>query len=75
MQLLSVVVPCYNEQESIPLFYKEIAKIADTMKALVKFEFIFVDDGSKDDTLRVSKELSEKDDRVKYISFSRNFGK
>ena len=75
MNLLSVVVPCYNEQEAMPLFYDEIIKSADKMKSSVEFEIIFVDDGSKDNTLQVARTLSEKDERVKYISFSRNFGK
>ena len=73
-QLLSVIVACYNEQESIPYFYKEIDKISKEMKEL-DFEFIFVNDGSKDKTLDILEELSNKDKRVKYISFSRNFGK
>ena len=75
MKLLSVVVPCYNEQEAMRIFYDEIIKVADQMKNDVNFEVIFVDDGSKDDTLKVARELSEKDDRIKYVSFSRNFGK
>ncbi len=72
--LISVVVPCYNEQESLPLFYKEICRVAEGMPA-VDFEFLFVNDGSKDDTLAIAKQLAETDSRVKYISFSRNFGK
>lgn len=75
MNLISVVVPCFNEQEAIPIFYNEIAKIADRMKDQVEFEVIFVDDGSQDSTLSEAKELNNKDERVKYISFSRNFGK
>lgn len=71
---ISVIVSCYNEQESIPYFYEEIAKISKKMKDL-DFEYLFVNDGSKDNTLKIVKELSEKDDRVKYVSFSRNFGK
>lgn len=75
MKLLSVVVPCFNEQDAIPIFYKKILDVSDKMKETVNFEFIFVDDGSVDDTFKVLKELSLKDDRVKYVSFSRNFGK
>lgn len=75
VDLISVIVPCLNEQESIPIFYNEIDKIANKMKDQVNFELIFVDDGSKDDTLNVTKELNKKDDRIKYISFSKNFGK
>ena len=73
-KLLSVVVGCYNEEEALPYFYKEICEIAKKMKEL-NFEFIFINDGSKDKTLEVLKEFHEKDKRVRYISFSRNFGK
>ena len=73
-KLLSVVVSCYNEEEVIPIFYKEINKISKKMNEL-SFEFIFVDDGSKDKTLEILKKLHQKDKRVRYISFSRNFGK
>lgn len=72
---ISVVVPCYNEQKAILIFYQEITRIADLMKEDLEFEIVFVNDGSKDDTLRIIKQLSEKDNRVKYVSFSRNFGK
>ncbi len=72
--IVSIIIPCYNEQESIPLFYQEIDKISHIMEKY-DFEFIFVNDGSKDKTLDVCKKLSLKDNRVKYISFSRNFGK
>ena len=74
MDLISVVVPCYNEQEALPAFYKEITKAAKSMN-YVAFEFIFVDDGSKDKTLSMLKYLHKRDKRVRYISFSRNFGK
>lgn len=75
--LLSIVVPCYNEQEALPYFYKEICRVAEQMKAShgADFEFIFVDDGSKDKTLSIARELHKQDARVRYISFSRNFGK
>ena len=75
--LLSIVVPCYNEQEALPYFYEEICRVAGEMKAShgAEFEFIFVDDGSKDKTLSIARELHKKDPRVRYISFSRNFGK
>ncbi|MDP4089335.1 MAG: glycosyltransferase family 2 protein [Bacillota bacterium] len=75
MNLLTVVVPCYNEQEAMPIFYNEIIKVSDKMKDLVDFEIIFVDDGSKDGTIRVARHMNSIDSRVKYISFSRNFGK
>lgn len=73
-KLLSVIVSCYNEEETIPLFYKEIKKIASKMN-YIDFEFIFVDDGSWDNTLGIIKQMSNKDNRIRYISFSRNFGK
>ena len=75
--LISLVVPCYNEEESLPIFYKEASKIAQQMGIShgADFEFIFVDDGSKDRTLQIARELHRKDARVRYISFSRNFGK
>lgn len=73
MKKISIIVPCYNEEESIPFFYEEITKVAETLKE--KLEIIFVNDGSKDKTLDIAKEYSEKDKRIKYINFSRNFGK
>ena len=75
--LLSIVVPCYNEQEALPYFYKEICRVAEEMRSShgADFEFIFVDDGSKDKTLSIARELHKQDERVRYISFSRNFGK
>lgn len=75
MKTISIIVPCYNEQESIPYFYEEVNKISATMEQVANFEFLFVNDGSKDNTLNVLRELGTKDFRVKYISFSRNFGK
>ena len=74
MEKISVIVPCYNEEESMPLFYDEICKVAESFKH-VDFEFIFVNDGSRDKTLSIARDLSKKDKRVRYISFSRNFGK
>ena len=73
MKKISLVVPCYNEQEVIELFYDEIQKIKKDFKN-VSFEIIFVNDGSKDKTLDLMRELSKNDD-VRYVSFSRNFGK
>lgn len=77
MERISVIVPCYNEQESLPLFYEEITRVAGEMalKHDLTFEFLFVNDGSKDKTLELLRELSAADERVRYISFSRNFGK
>ena len=73
MKKISIIIPCYNEQESIPFFYEEINKISKDLK--YNFEFIFVNDGSKDNTISIIKKYSKKDKRVKYIHFSRNFGK
>ena len=77
-KLISVIVPCYNEQEVLPLFYQEIMKISREMQTEhpeLDFEYLFIDDGSKDLTLQILRELSKKNSRVRYISFSRNFGK
>ena len=73
-KILSIIVPCYNEELALPFFYQEIDKVSKELKEL-NFELIFVNDGSKDKTLEVLKEYHQKDKRVKYISFSRNFGK
>lgn len=74
---LYIVIPCYNEQEALPYFLKEIRLVADRMSAAkdVVFEFLFVNDGSKDRTLDILREAALVDKRVRYISFSRNFGK
>ncbi len=73
--LLSLVVPCYNEEPTVPYFYDAFVLFAKSMEARARFEVIFVDDGSRDKTLDVIRSLSEKDERIKYITFSRNFGK
>lgn len=73
-KLISIVIPCYCEEESIPVFWEEICKTTEKMSH-VDFEFLFIDDGSKDNTLEILRTLSQKDHRVRYISFSRNFGK
>ena len=73
MKKISVVVPCFNEEEAVPLFYDAFWK--DTAGMPVTFELVFVDDGSRDQTLKCFEELHEKDERVHYVSFSRNFGK
>ena len=70
---ISIIVPCYNEQESIGLFYEEMCRVSDEMGN--DFEYIFVNDGSADSTLEIIEALAQNDSRVKYISFSRNFGK
>lgn len=74
MEKISVVVPCYNEQEAIPYFYQEMKNVENQMDKY-SFEIIFVNDGSADNTLSVIKKYAETDERIKYISFSRNFGK
>lgn len=74
MQKLSLIIPCYNEEEALPFFYAEVDKIS-ALLTKYEVEMLFVNDGSKDKTLDVIKELAEKDKRVKYLSFSRNFGK
>ena len=73
-KLLSIVVPAYNEQEALPLFYEAILEVENKLST-VDLELIFIDDGSKDNTLPVIKELHDKDARVHFVSFSRNFGK
>ena len=78
MKRISIVVPCYNEQEVLPLFYTEITKVMQEMMQTysdLEFELLLIDDGSKDDTLKKFRELAQGDSRVRYISFSRNFGK
>lgn len=71
---ISIVIPCFNEEEAIPIFYEETLKVLKTM-SLSSFEFVFIDDGSSDRTLEVLKEISAKDKSVHFVSFSRNFGK
>lgn len=78
MKLLTIIVPCLNEEESIPFFYEEIIKTReqfDRENLDTEFEILFIDDGSTDKTLDVIKELRKKDKRVRFVSFSRNFGK
>ena len=75
MDKISVVCPCYNEEECLPLFYEETVKALRAFSVPVDYEFIFVDDGSKDNTLPILRDLAKQDAHVRYISFSRNFGK
>lgn len=70
---ISGIIPCYNEEEAVPFFYEEATRVLSKMKC--DYELIFVNDGSKDKTLKILKELAEKDEHVLYLSFSRNFGK
>lgn len=73
MNKISIIVPVYNEEEAIKIFYDKITEVSDKMEA--DFEYIFVNDGSKDKTLEIAKEYAKKDSRVRFVSFSRNFGK
>lgn len=78
MKLISIVVPCYNEEEVLSMFFDEIRKVMGRMKETypeLNFELLFIDDGSKDKTLALLRSMSQEDERVRYISFSRNFGK
>ena len=73
MSLISLIVPCYNEEQALPLFYEEASSVLQTMN--VDYELLFVNDGSSDNTLGVLKDLADKDSHVVYLSFARNFGK
>ena len=76
MKHISIVVPCYNEEEALPLYYEAMLPVLETLRAQgADVDFVFVDDGSGDGTLRVLRDLHEKDGRCGYVSFSRNFGK
>ena len=70
---LSLIVPCYNEQEALPIFYKEVTRVVTDMQ--IEYELLLVNDGSSDHTLQVMKELAAQDEHVVFLSFSRNFGK
>ena len=72
-KMISLIVPCYNEEEALPIFYKESLKVLKKMD--VDYEYILIDDGSRDNTLNEILRLAENDPNVKYVSFSRNFGK
>ncbi len=73
MKLISIVVPCYNEEAVLQTFYSEVTAVLAPLP--YRYELIFVDDGSKDNTLNIIKQLADKDARVTYLAFSRNFGK
>jgi len=74
MDKISLIIPCYNEEQALPFLYEELVRVSEKMNAQ-EFEFIFINDGSRDRTVEVIKSLHAKDKRVRYISFSRNFGK
>ena len=73
-ELITCIVPCFNEEEVIPIFYKEIKKVSSEMKE-VDFEYLFIDEGSSDKTLKLLRDYAKKDKRVRCISFSKNYGK
>ena len=72
--VISLIIPCFNEEEAIPIFYEETTKVSKKLQD-VEFEYVFIDDGSRDKTLKILRELSKKDKRVNYVSFTKNFGK
>lgn len=74
MEKITVIVPCYNEEQAIHYFYEEMERVAVQMPEN-EFEYLFIDDGSRDGTMRCIRELHERDEKVKFVSFSRNFGK
>jgi glycosyltransferase involved in cell wall biosynthesis len=77
MDLISIVIPCLNEEKNIPIYFKEVSKVinGDAELSNLSFELIFIDDGSDDKTLELIKKLSKEHEQIKFISFSRNFGK
>lgn len=75
MMLLSIVVPCYNEAAALPHLYEALKQVGDELKSRVNLELILVNDGSRDETLQLMRQLHQDDPRVQYCSFSRNFGK
>ena len=74
MKKISIIVPCLNEEEALPVYYEKMSAVMDGMPE-VEFELLFVDDGSTDRTLELMRKLSEQDGRCCFLSFSRNFGK
>lgn len=73
MDIMSIVIPCFNEEEAIPFFYDKLTEVLTMMNC--NYELVWIDDGSRDDTLSVVKKLAEKDEHILYLSLSRNFGK
>lgn len=74
MKKISIIIPAYNEQESLPILYERLTKLMENLNNY-DFEILFVNDGSKDKTIEIIKELREKDERICYVDFARNFGK
>lgn len=75
MKKISLIVPAYNEEDSVELFYREASRIADSLSARYEFEFLFINDGSTDHTIDILRRLRKSDKRVRYVDLSRNFGK
>ena len=71
--VLSLIIPCYNEQEALPFFYQKVGEVLRQMEC--DYELLFINDGSKDETLGILRRLAADDEHVSYLSFSRNFGK
>lgn len=74
MKKISIIIPTYNEEQSLPLLYERIKKVMEELKNY-EFELLFVNDGSKDKTIEIIKKLRQEDNQVCYVDFSRNFGK
>ena len=74
MKKISIIIPSYNEEESLPILYERMKKLMEDMKNY-EFEILFVNDGSKDKTIEIIKNLRQEDNRICYVDFSRNFGK
>ena len=74
MKKISIIIPAYNEQESLPILYERLTKLMSSMENY-QFEILFVNDGSKDKTIEIIKQMRQKDERISYVDFSRNFGK
>lgn len=75
MKKVTILVPCYNEEKSLPLLYQSLKRLVDSKTNVYEWEFLLVNDGSKDGTMSIIKELSKRDNRISYIDLSRNFGK
>ena len=73
-ELISLIIPCYNEEQVLPILKEALVKVMDEMSDY-DFELLFVNDGSKDQTLNILKSFYKDDSRMNYLSFSRNFGK
>ena len=74
MKKITIIIPAYNEEESLPHLYERLEKLMGSMKHY-EFEILFINDGSKDNTINLIKEYRQKDNRISYVDFSRNFGK